>query len=125
MSDFTDTLKLGKLDYWYLATPYSKYPLGRDAAFRDASRYAGRLLIAGVNVFSPIAHSHPISKYTPIDPLAHDIWLPADWPLLSGAHGVLVLMLPSWDTSYGIKQEIEYATENNKPVIYVNPEQLL
>ena len=45
--------------FWYLASPYSKYPEGTQAAFEMACWQAGLLIRAGVPVFSPIAHSHP------------------------------------------------------------------
>lgn len=45
----------------YLATPYSKYPRGIEAAFVDASRLAACLVRLGISVYSPIAHTHPIA----------------------------------------------------------------
>ena len=43
----------------YLATPYSKYPAGLQQAFVDAAKLAALLLRSGMNVYSPIAHTHP------------------------------------------------------------------
>lgn len=105
--------------FLYLATPYSKHPEGIDAAFRYACHAAGRLLSHGVNVFSPIAHSHPIAIYGNVDPLSHEIWLAADRPFMQAACGMIVVMMPGWETSYGVQQEIAAFTEMNKPIHYL------
>ena len=46
----------------YLATPYTNYFLGRKPAFHAACGLAAQLLKRGVNVYSPIVHSHPIAQ---------------------------------------------------------------
>ena len=111
--------------YFYLATPYSKYPEGIEAAFRDACRVTARLIRAGVPVFSPIAHTHPVAVYGDIDPLDHSIWLPADAPMMKGAWGLIVAHLDSWATSYGIKVEIEEFAKAGKPICHLEEDVLL
>ena len=54
--------------FWYLATPYSKFPGGLDLAAKAASLCAGILIAERVWVFSPIAHSHPIAMASALDP---------------------------------------------------------
>ena len=54
--------ELLRFDLVYLATPYSKFPGGIQAAFIDAACIAARLLRAGVKVYSPITHTHPIGR---------------------------------------------------------------
>lgn len=111
--------------YWYLATPYSKYPEGIEAAFRDACKVSARLIEAGVRVFSPIAHSHPIAVHGNLNPLDHDMWLPVDAPMMRGAYGLLVAKLPTWESSYGISVEIDAFRQANKPVTFLETEGLL
>ena len=36
----------------YLATPFTRYPFGPEAAFIEASRIAGALVKRGLNIFS-------------------------------------------------------------------------
>lgn len=116
----TDQLKASAGDgYLYLATPYSKHPEGIDAAFRHACAAAGRLLSRGVKVFSPIAHSHPIAINGNVDPLSHEIWLAADRPFMDAARGMIVVMMPGWEESYGVQHEIEVFREQNKPIHYL------
>ena len=105
--------------FLYLATPYSKHPEGIDAAFRYACHAAGRLLSRGVKAFSPIAHSHPIAIHGNVDPLSHEIWLAADRPFMQAARGMIVVMMPGWETSYGVQQEIAAFNEMQKPIHYL------
>lgn len=109
------------MKYWYLATPYSKYPGGIEEAFKVACRAAADLILAGVKVYSPIAHTHPIAIHGEIDPYAHDIWLPADEPFMDAAHGLIVLRADTWEKSYGIGVEIEHFKKLGRPVIYMDP----
>lgn len=106
-------------DYWYLASPYSKYPAGIEVAFQDICRIAGRLITLGVRVYSPIAHTHPIATYGDIDPYAHAIWLPADKPFMANAKGLIVAQMEGWDTSYGIGEEVKDFLAAEKPVTFL------
>lgn len=109
-------------DYWYLATPYSKYPDGLEAAFEEACRVAGWLIANDVKVFSPISHTHPIALCADLDPLDHEIWLPADEPFMNGACGLIVAEMDSWQDSYGIGEEIKVFRNAKKPIIHLAPE---
>ena len=46
------------MPFWYLATPYSKFPGGLDAAYVEACKAQALLIKAGVPVFCPISHTH-------------------------------------------------------------------
>lgn len=102
--------------YWYLASPYSKYANGLNAAFVDVCDIAAMFIRERVPVFAPIAHSHPIAINGEIDPLDHGIWLPADAPLMRAAHGLIVCELDGWADSYGIRVEIEEFRLASKPI---------
>lgn len=106
--------------YHYLASPYSKYPHGLDAAFIEASKAAAMLVQAGIKVFCPIAHSHPIAEHGRIDALDHDIWLPADAPLMRAASGLIVCKMETWEDSYGISVEIGDFEAAGKPIHYMD-----
>lgn len=111
--------------YWYLATPYSKFPGGIEAGFIAACKATAKLIAAGVRVYSPIAHTHPIAIHGGIDPLDHSIWLPADKPFMDAAFGLLVAKLDTWDRSYGIGEEIAAFTRAAKPIFYIEQEELV
>ncbi len=107
--------------YWYVATPYSKFPDGLFEAHVAACRVTAKLIKAGIPCFSPIAHSHPIAIHGMIDPMSHAIWLPADRPLMDAAHGLIVVELEGWDESEGIAHEIEVFRRAGKPVVHLDP----
>jgi len=105
----------------YVATPYSKYPEGIEAAFVEASKAAAKLMKDGARaVFSPIAHSHPIAKHGGIDPLDHSIWMPLDHAMMKAADALAIVRLPTWQESKGIREEIETFVAAGKPIFHVN-----
>jgi hypothetical protein len=105
--------------FYYLASPYSRFPDGPEAAFREVCRAAACLIRAGVRLYSPIAHTHPIATHGGIDPLDHSIWLPVDKPFMDAAAGLIVCKMPSWTASVGMAHEIEAFTEAGKPIVYM------
>lgn len=106
----------GGADFWYLATPYRYYKPDVKAAYILACQNAALLIDAGINVFSPIAHSYGIDTYTKPD----TPWLDLDKTFVDVAIGVIVLMAPTWEISAGMKLEIEWANAAGKPIIYMN-----
>lgn len=114
-----DLDQLRRHELLYLATPYSKYPTGLDAAFRDAVAHAGMLLKLGLNVYSPIVHMHLIAMYCQMDPLDHELWLRVDLAMMAKADALLVATtMPGWEKSKGIQHEIEFFLEADKPIYY-------
>lgn len=108
----------------YLATPYSKYKAGLYQAFEDAARLTARLMKAGVPVYSPITHSHPIAFHGDIDPRNHDIWLPFERRLMSVSDALCVAEMDGWRESFGISEEIKIFAGEVKPIHYLDPETL-
>ena len=116
--------------YFYLASPYAKYAFGHEAAFKDASEQAALLLNAGIPVFSPISHSHPIALYGNLEKTDHKLWLHIDYQILRHARGLIMLKLPGWEYSHGMDQEYRWFTKNTQQPIYwmipgIVPETLL
>lgn len=109
----------------YLATPYSKYPHGIERAFADAAALAARLMLAGVKVYSPIAHTHPLAVHGGLDPLDHAIWLSFDEAMMAAAGVLIVAHLDGWAESMGIAHEIAFFERAGKPVFDLDPANLL
>ena len=107
------------MSYYYLATPYSKYPEGRPAAFDMACRQAAILLKAKISVYCPIAHGHAIGDANGIDPLDWDFWMEADAPMMEAAKGLIVVAAPNWQHSRGIGQELRYFAGALKPIVWM------
>lgn len=101
---------------YYLATPYTKYAKGINAAFMDAAELAARLLGAGHKVYSPIAHTHPVAIHGKIDPLDHDIWLPFDGAMMAKCDALLVAHMDGWQQSKGVLHEIQVFAKASKPI---------
>jgi hypothetical protein len=108
--------------YWYLATPYSSYPNGRDAAYVAACQEAALLMEAGINVFSPISHTHGIAVHGVIDGHSDNgIWDRVDLPFVVGARGIIFCMMMGWENSDGIRRELVAFKNMLKPVIRMMP----
>lgn len=108
--------------YWYVGSPYSKYTEGLDAACSDVCKVMAWLLSHKIPCFSPIAHTHPIAVHGGIDPRDHSFWLPADLPMMKGAHGLIVAEMDGWEESYGVNWEMEQFKIMGKPIWYLNLE---
>ena len=110
--------------YWYLGSPYSKYPGGMEEAARKISEIGGALIRLGIPIFSPIAHTHPIAMAAGMDPLDHKIWLPADAPLMARAHGMILAQMATWRESYGLGVEQDVFKSSDRPVVFLDPRTL-
>lgn len=107
--------------FYYLATPYTRYPGGIEEAFVAACRQTALLVRERIPVYSPIAATHPIAVHGHLDPMDHTIWLPHDEPMMRAAKGLVVCMLPSWEDSYGIAYERDVFMRDQKPIIFMRP----
>ena len=101
--------------FWYLATPYTKYPGGQEEAFKLSAQAAAIFIRHRVPIFAPIAHTHPIAEHGGLALADYTIWLPADAPFIRGASGIIVVMAEGWETSYGVKHEREAFARAGKP----------
>ena len=116
-----ELVSLRKYELVYLATPYSKYEGGIDAAAVAAARVSGKLLKRKVRVFSPIVHTHYVCVATDIDPFDHEFWMDADSPFMDLCAALVVVRMPGWDTSYGVNKEIVHFAESGKPIYGMDP----
>lgn len=108
----------------YLATPYSAFAKGPFAAFQQACEIAGHLLRAGINCYSPIAHTHSVATFGDIDPLDHSIWLPFDEYMMAKCDGLIVAEMEGWRESKGIAHEIRFFERAAKPIWHLIPRTL-
>jgi hypothetical protein len=111
--------------FWYLGSPYAKYAGGKEEAARVVSRVAGGLILGKVPIFCPISHSHAIAEAARIDPDSHDIWLPADQPLIRAAYGLMVCTMEGWRESKGLQFELGQFFDRRRPIYYIDPETLI
>jgi len=105
--------------YFYLASPYTKYPSGIEDAFAEVCCAAAWCLKNGIIVYSPIAHTHPVADFGGLDHFDHDMWMAFDRPMMEAAKGIIVCMMPTWELSRGIDIEIAQFKNAGKAVYYL------
>ena len=86
------------------------------------TRTTAVLLRYGVNIFSPITHSHHIPKWLPDRLNTHSFWLELDFDWLSTCDEMWVFMQSGWAESYGVQEEIKYCQKMGIPIKFVNTE---
>ena len=109
---------------WYMASPYSKYPGGIEAAFIEASKQAAFLKNNDIDVFAPIPHSHPIAIHGGLDVYDYDLMLNWDKKFIDRCDGIIVCMMDGWTSSHGVNWEIERFIEQHKPIVYMTPNEV-
>jgi len=105
--------------FWYLATPYDKFLPDRAAGYGAAVNNLSLLVAAGVEVYSPIVHNHPIDQV--LGRQSSQFWLSFDEPFMLVSKGLIVCKLATWQDSRGIAYEIGYFEQLQKPIIYMEP----
>lgn len=106
---------------YYVASPYTKYPQGNWSAYKQVSRIAGLLVASGLQVYCPIAHSHPLAIYANIDLLDHEFWMRVDAPFCRLCGALIVVRMDGWDASKGVTEEIKIFQGAKKPVWFLEP----
>ena len=99
----------------YLACPYSDAdPLVEDARYQLVTKVAAALIVkTGCEVFSPVTHSHHISRAAARYALeegidwvpTYDYWMQFDYHMLDIADWLYILKLEGWRDSTGIALE--------------------
>jgi nucleoside 2-deoxyribosyltransferase len=90
-------------------------------AFNLAVGQSAILMRAGVPVFSPIVHTHPIAMQGKFDTLDLPFWLRVDQPMMDAAAGIIMLTAPTWEKSRGMAHELDVFKAAGKPVYWMRP----
>jgi len=101
----------------YLAGPYSNdapqnpdakaSPEKRAARFNAVTEAARHLIEAQEIVYSPLTMTHPIDVRMKADP-GSQFWVSFDEAFMTHCTRLIVLRLPGWDQSSGVRHEIEF-----------------
>jgi len=106
----------------YLACPYIH--ADRDvieSRVVKASKAAGYFMDKGDRVYSPITHGHYINAHMDTQEGDHKFWLNQCYPDVVSAEAVYVLAIQGWNSSKGVRWEVETAFAFNVPVYIVDP----
>ena len=103
----------------YLGIPYTGM---EESSFKQATEAASIIINEeGHNVFSPITHSHPLTKFGVKG--TWDYWQKIDCQYIDWCDEVIVLIpkegIERIKKSAGVNAEIEYASSKKKPVTFV------
>jgi hypothetical protein len=102
------------MSFIYLASPYSASPeVNHSAALRATALF----IRAGLIVYSPIVHCHPIHLES-ASPGSFTFWQRHNFAILAKASDLWVLTLPGWKESTGVRAEIEHANACCIPIAY-------
>ncbi len=106
---------------YYIASPFTKFHAGQEAAYRLACEQTALLIQAGVPVISPIAATYGAAIHGNIDPLDIAFWIAADAPLMQACSGLIMLQAPGWALSEGMRIEREAFQAAGKPIVWMTP----
>jgi hypothetical protein len=116
-----DGLAPGQLAY--LAAPYSHPdPAVRQARYEEINRAAVGLIKRNVLVFSPITHCHPLHLLGNL-PGDFAYWETFDRRMMAACDLLIVLAIPGWEQSVGVKAEIKIAAVLKLPVVMLPVEE--
>ncbi len=96
---------------YYLACPYSHVDKSvRVGRFKSANVAAARLIERKLIVYSPISMTHPIDEVMAEEgaTLGSDYWVDFDAAFMTFCYAMIILPLPGWELSSGIRRERAY-----------------
>lgn len=100
--------------YFYMATPYSKFPGGKDAAYEEARSYMHQFLINRIFVYSPIVHCHDLAKNHSL-PTDHLFWEEFNIRMMLASCGGIFIRMNGFDESEGCQMERAFFVEHYMP----------
>ena len=106
------------MSYWYIATPFTKYPHGHEAAYLKACEETTRLALLGIPVLSPIVHGWGMAKYGNAPMVDATFWAQVNLPLMEAARGCIVVQMEGWTQSDGVRDEIDYFYAAKREVVF-------
>lgn len=111
-------------DWVYVASPYTAYQGDVDTAAIEINRVLLTLRAQKLfNLYSPIAHWHE-AAYLGDLPTTHEAWREENGHKLEQCSALLVVELPGWDQSDGVKWETQVMRNARKPIYFLDPETL-
>jgi nucleoside 2-deoxyribosyltransferase len=108
---------------YYLASPYS-HPQKKvmQERYIEQGRIASILIRKGYHLVTPIEMCHNISKRY-IFPTGYRFWERRDRALIQHCDGIIICLMPGWEDSIGVTDELRYSRKLKKSVRFFDPEQ--
>lgn len=99
---------------FYFAHPYTAkdedgnyVPEAEEANFQLCCQRSARLIEAGYNIYSPICHTHPIHRASPLflSRHEHEVWYRLDNEFIDSTEWKGIILAPLWEQSIGCMAE--------------------
>jgi hypothetical protein len=111
--------KIEKGKLIYLASPYNHPDKATMISnFEIVSKKAAELVAEGKVVYSPITYGHTLVEFQEMT-TDQEFWMGFCLTLLEKSEELYVYMMPGWDKSKGVAEEIEFAKQHNIPITYL------
>jgi hypothetical protein len=113
------TTKMKRGNLIYLASPYTNPDKSVMVSnYEMVSNIAAELVSQGNVVFAPITYGHTLCDFKEMtDDQA--FWMSFCLTYLERSDELWVYMLPGWDVSKGVAEEIRFANELGIPITYI------
>ena len=103
----------------YLAIPYTGM---LESSYEQANAATIKIMQLGHNPFSPITHSHPLTKFEENGlPTTWEFWEKIDYQFIDWADEVWIVIPEEGknkvEQSTGVQAEIKYARRSGKPIV--------
>jgi hypothetical protein len=106
----------------YIATAYShKLAPVMTSRYWKVTEFAAAGIKEGFVLYSPITHCHPMARKFKM-PKDHQFWLDFNHRMIDNCTEMVVLCLPGWEESKGIKDEMDYCEISGKDYFMFKPE---
>lgn len=103
----------------YIGCPYNhKEDAVRHSNFEIVSKLAAKLTAEGQIVLSVITYGHTLLGFADLPP-TWEFWKNFCLSFLSHADELIVYMMPGWEESRGLSEEIHFAKEHQIPITYL------
>jgi len=107
--------------FWYLVSPYTKYPKGLQAASDLIAKIQADLMRDTICVMSPIPGSHAVASMSSVAG-DYETWRQLDESLIESdsCNGIIVATMEGWDISFGVGEELAFADSIGKPIFFLD-----
>lgn len=112
------------MNFIYLACPYTHPDADiRNNRVEQAGIVAGKLMMDGRTVYSPITHGHALVDHLPpATTKQHRFWMDQCLPFMRAASAMYLIPMHGWRLSKGVQEELVYFHLHRKPIWFLHGE---
>jgi hypothetical protein len=102
----------------YVASPYSHPdPEICNNNFKEVTKFVSNLCSQGIVAFSPITYGHTLIGFHEL-PSNWEYWEDFCFTFLKKCDKMIVYMMPGWELSKGVKEEIKFADNHKIKIVF-------